>query len=80
MIFQVVAIAGGVTYKDGQGMEFWNPEDGSVTVVVDQLPTEIGSLTPLQVLLILLLLLKLLGMMVMHLMLLLLFRFCSCST
>jgi len=49
LIFQVVAIAGGVTYKDGQGMEFWNPEDGSVTVVVDQLPTEIGSLTPLQV-------------------------------
>ena len=56
MIFQVVAIAGGVTYKDGQGMEFWNPDDGSVTVVVDQLPTEIGSLTPLQVLVMLLLL------------------------
>ncbi len=26
-----------------------NPADGSVTVVVDQLPTEIGSLTALQV-------------------------------
>ncbi len=47
--WQVVAVAGGVTYKFGQGMEFWNPDDGSVTVVVDQLPTEIGSLTPLQV-------------------------------
>ncbi len=45
----MVAVAGGVTYKFGQGMEFWNPDDGSVTVVVDQLPTEIGSLTPLQV-------------------------------
>jgi hypothetical protein len=29
-------------------MEFWNPDDGSVAVVVDQLPTEIGSLTALQ--------------------------------
>ena len=45
----MVAVAGGVTYKFGQGLEFWNPDDGSVTVVVDQLPTEIGSLTPLQV-------------------------------
>jgi hypothetical protein len=38
----VVAVAGGVTYKFGQGMEFWNPDDGIET-------TEIGSLTPLQV-------------------------------
>ena len=46
---QVAAVAGGITYKNGQGMEFWNPIDGSVTVVVDQLPTELGALTPLQV-------------------------------
>ena len=37
----VVAIVGG-DFQNSQGMEFWNSVDGSVQLITDVIPPEIG--------------------------------------
>ena len=39
----LVAVAGGL-HKDSRGMEIWNPSDGTVELVTEELPQEKGSL------------------------------------